>query len=83
MRPSFHDKGALMADFDAIVVENAMGYAKLVDCSRIDPRYSDDDMLMLGARLNAYNDTMDAGPLAVFGTIVLSLSVNRFHKQLE
>ena len=53
--------------FDKIVLENAMGYAKLVDCTRAEPIYSDDDVMTMGARLSAYAATMEAGPLAVFG----------------
>lgn len=52
--------------FDKIVLENAMGYAKLVDCTRAQPDYNDHDVLMMGARLSAYTQTMESGPLAVF-----------------
>lgn len=54
--------------FDKIVLENAMGYAKLVDCTRAQPVYDEHDVLMMGARLSAYAATMDSGPLAVFGS---------------
>lgn len=54
--------------FDALVVENALGYAKLFDASKVDPQYTDHDVLMMGARLSAYTATMDSGPLAAFGT---------------
>jgi hypothetical protein len=53
--------------FDAIVVANAMPYAKLFDATRAIPRYDDHDVLMMGARLSAYTATLESGPLAVIG----------------
>ncbi|HEY4165785.1 MAG TPA: hypothetical protein VGM96_03385 [Reyranella sp.] len=53
--------------FDAIAVAEAMGYAKLFDMTRIDPIYSDDDVMAMGARLSAYTANMESGPLAVVG----------------
>jgi hypothetical protein len=53
--------------FDAIVVAEAMSYAKLFDASRAEPVYGDDDVLLMGARLSAYTATLTAGPLAVVG----------------
>jgi hypothetical protein len=53
--------------FDAIAVADAMGYAKLFDASRLEPVYSDDDVLAMGARLSAYTATLESGPLAVVG----------------
>jgi hypothetical protein len=53
--------------FDSIAVAEAMGYAKLFDMSRIEPVYSDDDVMAMGARLSAYTATMESGPLAVVG----------------
>jgi hypothetical protein len=66
--------------FDKIVLENAIGYAKLVDCSRAQPVYNDNDVLMMGARLSAYTKAMgEAGPLAVFGeSDELNLAFARF-----
>lgn len=51
--------------FDAIVVANAMPYAKLFDATRAAPAYTDDDVLLMGARLSAYTVTFTAGLLAV------------------
>jgi len=51
--------------FDAIVVADAMPYAKLFDATNAQPVYDDNDVLMMGARLSAYTSTLDAGPLAV------------------
>ena len=65
--------------FDKIVLENAMSYAKLVDCTRAEPVYNDHDVLMMGARLSAYTATMESGPLAVFaGTDEIALAFARF-----
>ncbi len=54
--------------FDAIVTENAIGYAKLFDASNSEPTYDDHDVMMMGARLSAYTATLESGPLAVVGT---------------
>ena len=53
--------------FDAIVVADAMSYAKLFDATRAEPVYGDDDVMLMGARLSAYTATLTAGPLAVVG----------------
>jgi hypothetical protein len=53
--------------FDAIAVAEALGYAKLFDASRLEPIYSDADVMAMGARLSAYTATMESGPLAVVG----------------
>ncbi len=51
--------------FDAIVVTDAMPYAKLFDATLAEPKYNDDDVLLMGARLSAYTATLESGPLAV------------------
>lgn len=53
--------------FDAIVVAEALPYAKLFDASHLVPVYDDHDVLMMGARLSAYTSHFDSGPLAVVG----------------
>jgi hypothetical protein len=55
------------AHFDAILVADAMPYAKLFDASNAEPIYSDDDVMTMGARLSAYTATVASGPLAVVG----------------
>ena len=55
------------AHFDAIMVADAMPYAKLFDATRAEPIYGDDDVLKMGARLSAYTSTVASGPLAVVG----------------
>jgi hypothetical protein len=52
------------AYLDALVVADAMPYAKLFDASDIEPRATDHDVLMLGARMSAYAATLPGGPLA-------------------
>jgi hypothetical protein len=53
--------------FDALAIENAMGYAKLFDATYFQPVYSDGDVMAMGARLSAYTATLETGPLAVVG----------------
>jgi hypothetical protein len=53
--------------FDAIAIENAMGYAKLFDATCFEPVYNDSDVMAMGARLSAYTATLESGPLAVVG----------------
>ena len=55
----------LEAYLDALVVADAMPYAKLFDASDIEPQGSDHDVLMLGARMSAYGATLPGGPLAI------------------
>ncbi len=50
--------------FDALVVENAMGYPKLFDALKAEPRLSDDDVMVLGARVSAYAAFEPRGPVA-------------------
>ena len=65
--------------FDAIVVANAMSYAKLFDATRAAPVYNAHDVLMMGARLSAYTATLESGPLAVIGEgQPLELAFRRF-----
>lgn len=65
--------------FDAIAAADAMGYAKLFDATHAEPVYSDDDVMMMGARLSAYTAHMESGPLAVVGTDpALEVSFRRF-----
>src|SRR5471030_113301 len=49
---------------DQIVTAGAMPYAKLFDATKVDPKYDDHDIMMLGARMSAYSATMKGGPLA-------------------
>jgi hypothetical protein len=67
------------AHFDALVVANALSYAKLFDATRLTPVYNDHDVMMMGARLSVYTATFDSGPLAVIGEgEALNLAFRRF-----
>jgi hypothetical protein len=48
---------------DALVVADAMPYAKLVDCTTMVTHIDDDEMMRLGARMRAYASVMKGGPL--------------------
>jgi hypothetical protein len=48
---------------DALVVAEAMAYAKLVDCTTMVTHVDDDEMMQLGARMRAYASVMKGGPL--------------------
>src|ERR1700743_2283881 len=56
------------AYLDGIVVADVMSYAKLFDATGIDPQGSDDDVMLLGARIKAYGQTMQSGALAIVTT---------------
>ena len=65
--------------FDAIMVADAMPYAKLFDATRAEPIYSDADVMTMGARLSAYTSTVASGPLAVVGlSDAVELTYKRF-----
>ena len=53
------------AHFDALVVADALPYAKLFNATAVQPAYDDDDVMAMGARLSGYTATMKSGPLAV------------------
>lgn len=48
---------------DALVVADAMPYAKLLDCRNMVTEATDDEMMQLGARMRAYASIMKGGPL--------------------
>jgi hypothetical protein len=49
---------------DQIVTAGAMPYAKLFDATKVDPQYTDHDIMMLAARMSAYRATLKGGSLA-------------------
>lgn len=51
------------AYLDALVVADAMAYAKLLDCRTMFTQASDDEMMQLGARMRAYAEILRGGPL--------------------
>jgi hypothetical protein len=48
---------------DAVVVADAMPYAKLFDCTHMVTHATDDDMMELAARIRAYASVFKGGPL--------------------
>ena len=48
---------------DAVVVADAMPYAKLVDCTDMVTHATDNEMMELAARIRAYAGVMKGGPL--------------------
>src|SRR5829696_6580714 len=54
--------------FDALVVENAMAYPKLFDAREADPQLSNDEVMVLGARVSAYAAHDPRGPIAAVAT---------------
>jgi len=61
--------------FDALVVEDAMRYPKLIDTRQAQPQLSDDDVMVLGARVSAYAAYDPRGPIA---TVVTSRQTTEF-----
>ena len=53
---------------DEVVAANAMAYRKIFDMSQATPKLSEDDMMMLGARIRAYMALGEMGPLAIVAT---------------
>ena len=51
------------AYLDAVVVADAMSYAKLLDCTTMVTHVTDDEMMRLGARMRAYASILKGGPL--------------------
>jgi hypothetical protein len=51
--------------FDRVAVTDAMPYAKLFDASKARFSISDDDMMVLGARVSAYASMEPRGPVAL------------------
>jgi len=51
--------------FDALMVQDAMAYPKLVDATQAQFVASDDDMMVLGARVSAYAACDPRGPICL------------------
>jgi hypothetical protein len=54
--------------FDALVTQDAMPYRKLFDARDAEPRLSDDDVMVLGARVSAYAELEPRGPIATIAS---------------
>jgi len=50
---------------DAVVVAGSMPYRKLFDGTHGDSKLTDEDMMLLGARIRAYHTAGRMGPLAI------------------
>ena len=50
---------------DAVVVAGSMPYRKLFDGTRGDSTLTDEEMMLLGARIRAYHTEGPMGPLAI------------------
>ena len=50
---------------DAVVVAGSMPYRKLFDGTRGDSTLTDEEMMLLGARIRAYHTAGAMGPLAI------------------
>ncbi len=53
---------------DALVTDGGMPYRKLLDFRDVVPRLSDDDVMVLGARVSAYAHLEPRGPIAIVST---------------
>lgn len=54
--------------FDALVTDGGMPYRKLLDFRGVTPRLTDDDVMVLGARVSAYAHLEPRGPIAIVST---------------
>src|ERR1700738_710963 len=57
--------------FDALVIEGGLPYRKLIDLRGVVPRMSDDDIMVLGARVSAYAHLEPRGRrAAILGALI-------------
>ena len=59
------DLSEVLDYFDRVAVSDAMPYAKLFDATKARFSISDDDMMVLGARVSAYASMEPRGPIAL------------------
>lgn len=65
--------------FDAVTISDAASYAKLFDAREMDPQLSDDDVMVLGARVSAYAAYDPRGAVAaVAATVEARDAVRRY-----
>jgi hypothetical protein len=55
----------VLAYFDALVTDDGMPYRKLLDFRGVVPKLTDDDVMVLGARVSAYAHLEPRGPIAI------------------
>ncbi len=58
-------RGEIEAYLDDVVVKGAMPYRKFLDARGAVPDLTDDDMMLLGARVSAYAEMDPRGPVAL------------------
>jgi hypothetical protein len=51
--------------FDALMVQDAMSYPKLMDATEVEFVVTDDEMMALGARVSAYTAVDPRGPICL------------------
>lgn len=56
--------------FDAVTINNAASYAKLFDAREMDAQLSDDDVVVIGARVSAYAAYDPRGAVAAIAVTV-------------
>ncbi|HLG47246.1 MAG TPA: hypothetical protein VKY24_13465 [Reyranella sp.] len=56
--------------FDAVAINEAAAYGKLFDARDMDPQLSDDDMMVIGARVSAYAAYDPRGAVAAVAVTV-------------
>ena len=65
--------------FDALVTDGGMPYRKLLDFRDVVPNMTDDDDMVLGARVSAYANLGPRGPIAIVSsTDEADLFIRRF-----
>jgi hypothetical protein len=71
--------GDILECMDAILMQDAMGYPKLVDTRGAVLAFGDEDIMTLGARAQAYRIYDPRGPIGIVATSVESIEyVQRF-----
>ena len=63
--------------FDAVTINDAASYAKLFDAREMDPQLSDDDVMVLGARISAYAAFDPRGAVAAVAVTVEARDIVR------
>jgi hypothetical protein len=72
----------ILDSMDVIVAQDAMGYPKLIDTRAGVGRFSDDDIMAMGARAQAYALYDPRGPVAVVATSLDSIANMRRFQNL-
>ncbi len=65
------------AYLDEVVVQGALPYRKLWDCTKVVYQYDDADMMALGARISAYANFDPRGPSAIVAVSDDAINVSK------